>query len=87
MGPLALVAVSAVASILGLTLGVLLGRYLWPVQRQAELVALASAQGEVARLEQECSSLRNRAEELGAQHASVVGDAERVRRSLGSPSV
>ena len=48
-------------SVLAAALGIALGRYVWPTVRGKDRDALANAQTELARLDQECTTLRSRA--------------------------
>jgi hypothetical protein len=49
-------------TLLGGVAGVVLGRYVWPAIRGSDPAAFLGVQTEAARLEEECRSLRMRAE-------------------------
>ena len=53
----------------------MLGRYVWPALRASDRDALATAQTEVARLNQEGSALRSRADQLDAEHKAASDKA------------
>jgi DNA recombination protein RmuC len=59
-------------------LGIALGRYVWPAVRASDRDALAKAQTEVARLDQECIALRSRTDQLDAEHKAADGEAKRA---------
>ncbi|HEV2177537.1 MAG TPA: DNA recombination protein RmuC [Terriglobia bacterium] len=61
--------------VLAAALGIALGRYVWPADRGIDPALLASAQAEGARLDQECSTLRSRADQLDAEHKAAAGEA------------
>jgi DNA recombination protein RmuC len=56
-------------------LGVVLGRYVWPAVRARDRDALATAQIEVARLNQEGIALRSRADQLDVEHKAASDKA------------
>src|SRR5713226_5716557 len=62
--------------VLAAALGIALGRYVWPTVRGSDRDALARTQTEVARLDQECITLRRRAEQLDAEHKAAAGEAK-----------
>lgn len=64
------VASGGVAALLGVALGVLLGRYVWP-ESSAVLADLADARTEAARHQQEASDLRTKTGELIARNAAL----------------
>jgi hypothetical protein len=64
--------------VLAAALGIALGRYVWPAVRGSDRDALAKAQTEVARLEQDCIALRSRAGELDAEHKAADSAAKRA---------
>jgi predicted nucleic acid-binding Zn-ribbon protein len=64
--------------------GFMLGRYVWPVIRGSDPAALLSAQTEVARLQEECRSLRMRAEQLEAERVAATEDLRRSERGAAS---
>ena len=72
------VAVLITIGVLAAALGIALGRYVWPAVRESDRDALAKAQTEVARLDQECIALRSRADELDAEHKAAAGEAKRA---------
>ena len=59
---------------LAAALGIVLGRYVWPVLRASDRDALATAQAEVARLNQEGIALRSRADQLDAALKAAGGE-------------
>ena len=61
--------------ILAAALGIVLGRYVWPAVRASDRDALATAQTEVARLNQEGIALRSRADQLDAEHKAASDKA------------
>jgi DNA recombination protein RmuC len=71
------VAVLISIGVLAAALGIALGRYVWPVRR-IDPDVLAKAQTEVVRLDQECSALRSRADQLDAEHKAAAGEAKRA---------
>jgi DNA recombination protein RmuC len=64
--------------VLAVALGIALGRYVWPTVRGKDRDALAKAQTEVARLDQECIALRSRAEQLDTEHKAATAEAKRT---------
>jgi DNA recombination protein RmuC len=74
MDVLTLISIAALAA----GLGVALGRYVWPVVRGIAPDVLARAQTEVARLDQECGALRDRADQLDTEYKAAVADAKRA---------
>jgi DNA recombination protein RmuC len=60
-----------------LGLGVALGRYVWPTAKSDDAAALATAQTEVVRLNEECGIIRNRAEQLEAEIRAEVSEKHR----------
>jgi len=73
-----LLPVALLAAIIGGALGVALGRFVWPSSRGGDTEALLKAQTQAARLDQECGTLRTRAEQLDAQHQVALGEARRA---------
>lgn len=61
--------------VLAAALGIVLGRYVWPAVRAGDRDTLATAQTEVARLNQEGIALRSRAEQLDAERKAAAGEA------------
>jgi DNA recombination protein RmuC len=61
--------------VLAAALGIVLGRYVWPAVRARDRDALATAQTEVARLNQEAITLRSRADQLDAEHKAASDKA------------
>lgn len=76
MEPAAFVAITLVSAILGLALGVVIGRYAWPAAPAVDPAAFALAQSEAAGHQHECALLRSRVEELNQQCAA---SGERAR--------
>lgn len=70
------IAVLISIALLAVALGIALGRYVWPAARGADPDVLANAQNEVARLGQECSSLRGHADQLDAEHKATASEAK-----------
>jgi len=70
-------AVLITIGVLAAALGIALGRYVWPAVRESDRDALARAQTDVARLDQECMALRGRADQLDAEHKAAAGEAKR----------
>jgi DNA recombination protein RmuC len=62
--------------VLAVALGIALGRYVWPTIRGKDRDALTNAQTQVARLDQECSALRSRAEQLDTEHKAAADVAK-----------
>ena len=62
-------------AVLAASLGIVLGRYVWPAFRATDRDALATAQTEVARLNQEGIALRSRADQLDAERKAAAGEA------------
>ena len=71
------VAVFISIGVLAAGLGIALGRHVWPAVRGSDRDALAKAQAEVARLDQECTALRSRAAQLNAEHKAAADEAKR----------
>src|SRR2546428_344846 len=69
-------AVFIIIAVLAAALGIALGRYVWPAVRESVRDDLARAQTEVARLDQECTALRGRADQLDADHKAAAGEAK-----------
>jgi DNA recombination protein RmuC len=65
-------------SVLATALGIALGRYVWPTVRGKDRDELAKAQTELARLDQECTTLRSRAEQLDAEHKAAADAAQKA---------
>lgn len=74
---------------LSIILGGMLGRYLWPASRSSEAAALLAAQGEVARLAEECRGWRERAElrETESRQAATEAAVLRERESALSARI
>ena len=70
MDAIVLIAIGVLAA----ALGIVLGRYVWPAIRASDRDALANAQTEVARLNQEGIALRSRADQLDAERKSAAGE-------------
>ncbi|HXN65074.1 MAG TPA: DNA recombination protein RmuC [Candidatus Acidoferrales bacterium] len=64
---------------LAISLGIALGRYVWPALPEVDPNLLTKAQTDVARLEQECSTLRTRVTELDTEHKSAGAEAKSAR--------
>lgn len=60
--------------VLAAALGIALGRYVWPAVRASDRDALANAQTEIARLNQEGIALRSRADQLETERKSAAGE-------------
>lgn len=60
--------------VLAAALGIVLGRYVWPAVRASDREALATAQTEVARLNQEGIALRSRADQLDSERKAAAGE-------------
>ena len=56
--------------------GATLGRYLWPATRRRDAAALMAREIELARLTEECRALRNRADQLEADHRAALLEAK-----------
>lgn len=67
------------AIVMAAALGIALGRYVWPSVPRSIADALARSQVEVAGLGQECSSLRNRADQRDTEHKAAAAEAQKVR--------
>lgn len=70
------VAVLITVSVLAAGLGIVLGRYAWPAVRGTDPDVLAKAQTEVARLDQERTALRDRADQLDAERKVAATEAK-----------
>ena len=64
-----------IIGVLAAALGVVLGRYVWPAIRASDRAALATAQTELARLNQEGIALRSRADQLDAERKAADDEA------------
>jgi DNA recombination protein RmuC len=73
-----LVSAGILLAVLSGLVGVALGRYVWPAIRGRNAEALLAAQMASARLDEECRTLRARAEELEAER---TGGMEELRRA------
>jgi len=69
------VTVLIVIGALAAALGIVVGRYVWPAVRASDRDALALAQTEVARLNQEAIALRSKADRLDAERKTAAGEA------------
>src|SRR6266849_683101 len=76
MDIIVMLSLSVLVAALGVGLGIVLGRYVWPPKSLIGAEALAAAQTEAARREQECKSLRTRADELTAQCGAAIQQAK-----------
>jgi DNA recombination protein RmuC len=56
--------------------GVALGRHLWPATRRSDAAALTAREIELARLTEECRTLRSRGDQLEAEHKAVAIEAK-----------
>src|SRR5208282_1712818 len=56
--------------------GVALGGHLWPATRSADSAALMAGQIEVARLTEECRTLRSRSDQLETEHKAAATEAK-----------
>jgi DNA recombination protein RmuC len=56
--------------------GVALGRHVWPATRRTDAAALMAREIEVARLTEECRALRNRADQIEAEHRAAMSEAK-----------
>ena len=72
------VAVLISIGVLAAALGIGLGRHVWPAVRGSDPDALAKAQTEVARFEQDCIALRSRADQLDADYKAASGEARKA---------
>jgi len=72
-----IVALFFVAAVLGLAVGCVIGRYIWPATPAVDPAAFALAQSEAARRTQDCLTLRSRVEELTSQ-CEAAGDRARL---------
>ena len=70
------VAVLITVSLLAAGLGIVLGRYAWPAVSRTDRDVLAKAQTELARLDQERTALRDRANQLYADRKAAAADAK-----------
>ena len=69
------VTVLVTIGVLAAALGIVLGRYVWPTFRASDRDALATAQTEVARLNQESTTLRSRTDQLDAERKAAASEA------------
>lgn len=67
---------------LAAALGIVLGRYVWPAVRSSHRDALAAAQTEVARLNQEAIALRSTADQLDAERKAAAGEARKAAEDV-----
>lgn len=72
MDVLVLISIAVLAGCLGIALG----RYVWPAVRGIDPDVLAKTQTEVARLDQECSAIRGRADQLNTEYKAAAADAK-----------
>ncbi|MFZ0737956.1 MAG: DNA recombination protein RmuC [Candidatus Acidiferrales bacterium] len=68
--------------VLAAALGIVLGRYVWPALRASDRETLATAQTEVARLNQEGIALRSRTDQLDAEHKAAASEARTAREEV-----
>src|SRR5579859_1389657 len=61
-------------AVLAAALGIVLGRYVWPAVRASDRDALATAQTDLVRLNQEGIALRSRAEQLDAERKAAADE-------------
>src|ERR1035437_5308758 len=66
-----------VVNVLAAGFGIVLGRYVWPAVRGGDPDALAKAQMEVARLDQECTALQTKSDQLSADYTAAAAEAKR----------
>lgn len=78
MDAIVLIAIGVLAA----ALGIVLGRYVWPAIRASDRDALANAQTEIARLNQEGIALRSRADQLDTERKSAAGELRTAGRRL-----
>jgi DNA recombination protein RmuC len=64
-----------IVGVLATALGIALGRYVWPAGRGTDRDAVATAQADVARLNQEGIALRSRADQLDIERKGAIGEA------------
>lgn len=71
------VAILITIGVLAASLGIVLGRYAWPTVRGSDRDALAKAQTDVTRLDQESIALRARADQLNSERKAADDEARR----------
>jgi DNA recombination protein RmuC len=76
------VAVLISIGVLAAALGIGLGRHVWPAVRGSDPDALAKAQTEAARLEQDCIALRSRADQLDTDYKAASDEARKAREEV-----
>jgi DNA recombination protein RmuC len=72
------IAVLIIVGALAAGLGIALGRYVWPTVRGSDREALGKTQAEVARLDQECGVLRNRAAQAEAEQKAAADEGKKL---------
>ncbi|MGA8616733.1 MAG: DNA recombination protein RmuC [Xanthobacteraceae bacterium] len=77
MGVSVIIGVSMLFAALGMALGIVLGRYVWPNTPAVDPAALGALEAELARLGQECGMWRARAGEFEASFKVVSAEARR----------
>ena len=77
MGLFVVISVSALFAALGMALGFVLGRHVWPKAPAIDPAEFTALQSDLVRLGHECSTWRSRAEEFQASHKSVAEEARR----------
>jgi DNA recombination protein RmuC len=64
--------------VLAASLGIALGRYVWPALRGIDPSVLTKSQTEAARLDQECNALRSRVSQLDSDYKAAAAEAKKV---------
>jgi DNA recombination protein RmuC len=70
--------VVVVVGLLAVALGILLGRYVWPVRQGIDPALLTKAQTDAARLNQECGTLRIRVGQLDLDNKTFTAEAKKA---------
>jgi DNA recombination protein RmuC len=78
MDPVLSISLAVALLLLGLALGILVGRYVWPAVSGIDPTALALAQANAARKEQECSELRSQLLEVKDQSTAASDRATKA---------
>ena len=79
-----LIAAALLVALLSMALGVALGRFVWPATRKTDAEALANAQDQVIRLDQQCGALHTRADQLEAQYNAASTEAKATREEVAT---
>lgn len=76
------ITILVIVAVLSVGLGIMLGRHVWPAVRASHLDALAKAQAEIARLEQDCNGIRSRATQLDAEYKAATDGGKKTAEEV-----